>query len=203
MDSLLRQGLRRVLRTASVAELYSTWSEVVVRTLTGLASPVWRLLAWYSPVRGASALSAVVAAGWEPLRWTGGAMTARKGRGCRGPAAVRRWCALRALHPYRLLVDQPGRAVLRLPGRPDDPLRRTQERPSPRSRHSPRGQGVTPVARSRVWCCGRSRPRVRCRVRSSCPEAPGSPGRRVRGQRCRRTGSGRGRPAGRDIRSGR
>ena len=47
-----------------------------------------------------------------------------------------------ALHPDRLLLDQPGRAVVRLPGRPDDPPRRTQERPGPRSRHPRLGQGL-------------------------------------------------------------
>ncbi|CAM5392864.1 hypothetical protein SHIRM173S_09229 [Streptomyces hirsutus] len=37
-----------------------------------------------------------------------------------------------ALHPDRLLLDQPGRAVVRLPRPPDDPPRRAQERPGPR-----------------------------------------------------------------------
>ena len=40
-----------------------------------------------------------------------------------------------ALHADRLVVDQPGRAVVRLPDRPDDPPRRAQERAGPRSRH--------------------------------------------------------------------
>lgn len=40
-----------------------------------------------------------------------------------------------ALHPDWLLLDQPGRAVVRLPRPPDDPPRRTQEHPGPRSRH--------------------------------------------------------------------
>ena len=36
-----------------------------------------------------------------------------------------------ALHPDRLLLDQPGRTLVRLPHRPDDPPRRPQKRPSP------------------------------------------------------------------------
>ena len=40
-----------------------------------------------------------------------------------------------ALHADRLVLDQPGRAVVRLLDRPDDPPRRAQERASPRSRH--------------------------------------------------------------------
>ena len=40
-----------------------------------------------------------------------------------------------ALHTDRLIVDQPGRAVVRPPDRPDDPPRRAQERAGPRSRH--------------------------------------------------------------------
>ncbi len=41
------------------------------------------------------------------------------------------------LHPGRLLLDQPGGAVVRLPHRPDDPPRRAQKRPGARSRHPP------------------------------------------------------------------
>ena len=37
--------------------------------------------------------------------------------------------------PDRLVLDQPGRAVVRLLDRPDDPPRRAQERAGPRSRH--------------------------------------------------------------------
>ena len=40
-----------------------------------------------------------------------------------------------ALHPDRILVDQPGRTLVRLPDRPDDPPRRAQKRAGPRSRH--------------------------------------------------------------------
>ena len=40
-----------------------------------------------------------------------------------------------ALHPDRVVLDQPGRAVVRLPDQPDDPPRRAQERAGPRSRH--------------------------------------------------------------------
>src|SRR6266581_2910621 len=40
-----------------------------------------------------------------------------------------------ALHAHRLVLDQPGRAVVRLLDRPDDPPRRAQERAGPRSRH--------------------------------------------------------------------
>ena len=40
-----------------------------------------------------------------------------------------------ALHADRLIVDQPGRAVVRLPDRSEDPPRRAQERAGPRSRH--------------------------------------------------------------------
>ena len=40
-----------------------------------------------------------------------------------------------ALHADRIVVDQPGRTVVRLPDRPDDPPRRAQERAGPRSRH--------------------------------------------------------------------
>ena len=40
-----------------------------------------------------------------------------------------------ALHAHRLIVDQPGRAVGRLLDRSEDPPRRAQERPGPRSRH--------------------------------------------------------------------
>ena len=40
-----------------------------------------------------------------------------------------------ALHAHRLVLDQPGRAVVRLLDRSDDPPRRAQERASPRSRH--------------------------------------------------------------------
>jgi transposase-like protein len=47
-----------------------------------------------------------------------------------------------ALHPDRLVLDQPGRAVVRLPGPPDDPPRRTQERPGSGSRHPGMGQGL-------------------------------------------------------------
>ncbi len=42
---------------------------------------------------------------------------------------------LPALHADRLVVDQPGRAVVRLLDRSDDPPQRAQERASPRSRH--------------------------------------------------------------------
>jgi hypothetical protein len=54
--------------------------------------------------------------------------------------AIRTWLSKHprlsyALHPDRLLMDQPGRAMVRLSGRPEDPPRRTQERPDPRSRH--------------------------------------------------------------------
>src|SRR5450755_1914330 len=35
----------------------------------------------------------------------------------------------------RILLDQSGRALVRLPDRPDDPPRRAQERAGPRSRH--------------------------------------------------------------------
>ena len=40
-----------------------------------------------------------------------------------------------ALHAHRIVVDQPGRAVVRLLDRSDDPPRRAQERAGPRSRH--------------------------------------------------------------------
>ena len=40
-----------------------------------------------------------------------------------------------ALHADRLIVDQPGRAVVRFPDRSEDPPRRAQERAGPRSRH--------------------------------------------------------------------
>src|ERR1035438_2000232 len=40
-----------------------------------------------------------------------------------------------ACHPDRIVVDQPGRAMVRLPGQPADPPWRPQERPGPRSRH--------------------------------------------------------------------
>ena len=40
-----------------------------------------------------------------------------------------------ALHAHRIVVDQPGRAVVRLPDRSDDPPRRAQERAGSRSRH--------------------------------------------------------------------
>ena len=40
-----------------------------------------------------------------------------------------------ALHANRIVVDQPGRAVVRLLDRSDDPPRRAQERAGPRSRH--------------------------------------------------------------------
>jgi transcriptional regulator with XRE-family HTH domain len=42
---------------------------------------------------------------------------------------------LPALHPDRIVMDQPGRTVVRVPDRPEDPPRRAQERASPRSRH--------------------------------------------------------------------
>ena len=41
----------------------------------------------------------------------------------------------RPLHPDRLLLGQPGRAMVRPPDRPDDPPGRPQVRPGPRSRH--------------------------------------------------------------------
>src|SRR5213592_1332911 len=40
-----------------------------------------------------------------------------------------------ALHPHRVLLDQPGRAVVRLPHRPEDPPRQPQKHPDPRERH--------------------------------------------------------------------
>ena len=40
-----------------------------------------------------------------------------------------------ALHADRIVVDQPGRAMVRLLDRSDDPPRRAQERAGPRSRH--------------------------------------------------------------------
>ena len=40
-----------------------------------------------------------------------------------------------ALHARRVVVDQPGGTLVRLPDRPDDPPRRAQERAGPRSRH--------------------------------------------------------------------
>jgi len=40
-----------------------------------------------------------------------------------------------ALHPDRLILDQPGGTLARLPDRPDDPPRRAQERAGPGSRH--------------------------------------------------------------------
>jgi len=53
---------------------------------------------------------------------------------------IRAWLARHPrfrLHftPTRLVLDQPGRAVVRLLDRSDDPPRRAQERASPRSRH--------------------------------------------------------------------
>jgi transposase len=41
----------------------------------------------------------------------------------------------RPLHPDRVLVDQPGRTLVRLPDRQEDPPRRPQIRPGTRSRH--------------------------------------------------------------------
>ena len=43
----------------------------------------------------------------------------------------------RPLHPDRILLDQPGRTLVRLPHRPEAPPRRPQVRPGPRSRHPP------------------------------------------------------------------
>ena len=40
-----------------------------------------------------------------------------------------------ALHPDRLLLDQPGGTLVRVPDRPDDPPRRAQKRAGPGSRH--------------------------------------------------------------------
>src|ERR1039458_2304460 len=40
-----------------------------------------------------------------------------------------------ALHPDRILLDQPGGTMVRLSHRPDAPPRRAQERPGPGSRH--------------------------------------------------------------------
>jgi len=40
-----------------------------------------------------------------------------------------------ALHADRFVLDQLGRAMVRLPDRPEDPPRRAQERAGPRSRH--------------------------------------------------------------------
>jgi transposase-like protein len=40
-----------------------------------------------------------------------------------------------ALHPGRILLDQPGGTLVRLPDRPDDPPRGPQERAGPGSRH--------------------------------------------------------------------
>jgi len=41
----------------------------------------------------------------------------------------------RPLHPDRFLLDQPGRTLVRLPHRPEDPPRCAQVRPVPRGRH--------------------------------------------------------------------
>ena len=49
-----------------------------------------------------------------------------------------------ALHADRLILDQPGRAVVRLLDRPDDPPRRAQERAGPRSRHPRLDQELEP-----------------------------------------------------------
>src|ERR1019366_8524129 len=40
-----------------------------------------------------------------------------------------------AFHPGRIVLDQPGRAMVRLPDQPADPPWRPPERPGPRSRH--------------------------------------------------------------------
>src|SRR6266496_2080597 len=49
-----------------------------------------------------------------------------------------------ALHAHRLVVDQPGRAVVRLLNRSDDPPRRAQERAGPRSRDPRLDQELEP-----------------------------------------------------------
>ena len=62
--------------------------------------------------------------------------------------------------PDRLVVDQPGRAVVRLLDRSDDPPRRAQERAGPRSRHprldrelerQTRGHSPGPRPPTRSW----------------------------------------------------
>ncbi|MFC4947215.1 hypothetical protein [Pseudonocardia sp. GCM10023141] len=47
-----------------------------------------------------------------------------------------------ALHPDRILLDQPGRALVRVPHRPEDPPRHPQERPGPRGRHPVLDRGL-------------------------------------------------------------
>ncbi len=51
---------------------------------------------------------------------------------------IQGWPAIplsRPLHADRIVVDQPGGTLVRLPDRPEDPPRRPQVRPSPESRH--------------------------------------------------------------------
>jgi transposase len=50
-----------------------------------------------------------------------------------------------AFHPDRLLMGQPGRAVVRVPDRPDDPARCPQERGRPRERHPRLDRGLEPA----------------------------------------------------------
>jgi hypothetical protein len=48
----------------------------------------------------------------------------------------------RALHPDRLVLDQPGRTLVRLPHHPAPATRRAQEHPGPRTRHQELGQDL-------------------------------------------------------------
>jgi hypothetical protein len=67
----------------------------------------------------------------------------------------------RPLHPDRIVLDQPGGTLVRLPHHPEAPAQRPQIRPGPRSRR-PTGPGRATTTRDRSY--GRKPPR-----RSSSP----------------------------------
>jgi hypothetical protein len=88
---------------------------------------------------------------------------------CKTPA-IRAWLARHprvpaALHADRIVLDQPGRTVARVPDRQADPSRRAQERPGPRSRHPGLDRELEPEpAALRLDQDRRGDPRFPCQI---------------------------------------